>query len=97
MLAWVKLTEVILQARPRALYRTWLHPDAKLRHAMRWYTQMGRRVWPHEVLSFFFREQHTESGPTVEEMWGAPQESEERSMVPLHKLRRATRRSNEAA
>jgi anaerobic magnesium-protoporphyrin IX monomethyl ester cyclase len=87
VLAWVKLTEVILQARPRALYRTWLNPDAKLRHAMRWYTQMGRRVWPHELLSFFLHETRTDTGPTLEEMWGAPQDAEERSMVPLHRLK----------
>ena len=88
VLAWVKLTEVILQARPRALYRTWLNPDPKLRHAMRWYTQMGRRVWPHELYSFFFRERHVDDGPTVEAMWGAPQEHEERSMVSLHRRKK---------
>jgi anaerobic magnesium-protoporphyrin IX monomethyl ester cyclase len=93
VLAWVKLTEVILQARPKAVWRTWMNPDPKLRHAMRWYTEMGRRVWPHEIISFLFREKHTESGPTVEEMWGAPQEKEERSMVPLHRLGRAKKQA----
>ena len=46
VLAWVKLTEVILQTRPRALWRTFLQPDADLRHAMRWYSRMGGRAWP---------------------------------------------------
>jgi radical SAM superfamily enzyme YgiQ (UPF0313 family) len=32
--------------------RVLFHRDAGLRHAMRWYTQMGRRVWPHEILGF---------------------------------------------
>jgi anaerobic magnesium-protoporphyrin IX monomethyl ester cyclase len=75
VLAWVKLTELVLQARPRALYRTWLHPDPRLRHGMRWYTAIGRRVWPHEIVSFFLRERRTERGPTLEEMWGAQEEA----------------------
>lgn len=41
---WVKLIELCLQARPRALYRAYLHPDPDIRHAMAWYTRMGRRV-----------------------------------------------------
>jgi anaerobic magnesium-protoporphyrin IX monomethyl ester cyclase len=85
VLAWVKLTEVILQARPRALWRTFFQPDAELRHAMRWYSRMGGRVWPFELKNFFFRDTRTASGPTLEEMWGAPQEHEERSMVVLRR------------
>ena len=30
-------------------YRTFLQPDRGLRHAMRWYSQIGRRVWPYEI------------------------------------------------
>jgi anaerobic magnesium-protoporphyrin IX monomethyl ester cyclase len=85
VLAWVKLTEVILQTRPRALWRTFLQPDAELRHAMRWYSRMGGRVWPFEIRNFFFRDTRTDVGPTLEEMWGAPQEHEERSMVVLRR------------
>jgi anaerobic magnesium-protoporphyrin IX monomethyl ester cyclase len=70
VLAWVKLTEALLQARPRAIYRTWLHPDPKMRQAMQWYTAIGRRVWPHELFRFFARERRTARGPTLEEMWG---------------------------
>lgn len=50
----VKLTEVCMQARPKALYRVFLHPDRKLRRAMRWYTRIGRRVWFWELFQFFF-------------------------------------------
>ncbi|WP_341368656.1 magnesium-protoporphyrin IX monomethyl ester anaerobic oxidative cyclase [Yoonia sp. BS5-3] len=46
---WVKLIEICLQARPKALYRSYLHPDPDLRHAMRWYTAMGRRVVLREI------------------------------------------------
>jgi anaerobic magnesium-protoporphyrin IX monomethyl ester cyclase len=50
---------------------------------MQWYTRMGRRVWPFEIYNFVVRDRRASSGPTVEELWGAPQASEERSMVRL--------------
>lgn len=79
-LLWVKLTEAVLQGRPKALWRTYLHPDPGLRHAMRWYAQMGRRVWPYEILTFFLR-RRTMKGPSVVTFWGAPQDAEENTMV----------------
>jgi anaerobic magnesium-protoporphyrin IX monomethyl ester cyclase len=87
VLAWVKLTELVLQARPRALWRTFLQPDAALRDAMQWYTRMGRRVWPYELYNFFVRDSRTSQGPTLEEMWGAPQAREEQAMVVLRRQR----------
>jgi anaerobic magnesium-protoporphyrin IX monomethyl ester cyclase len=74
---WVKLIEILVQARPKAMLRTAWHPDARLRHGMRWYARVGRRVWFHELLEFAFRERRTKDGPTLEEFWGAPQEREE--------------------
>lgn len=50
----VKLIEVCVQARPKALYRVFFHPDRKLRRAMQWYTRIGRRVWFWELFQFFF-------------------------------------------
>jgi len=47
---WVKSIEFIVQSRPKALWRLLTYPDAKIRHAQRWYYQMGRRVWFHELL-----------------------------------------------
>jgi anaerobic magnesium-protoporphyrin IX monomethyl ester cyclase len=91
VLACVKLTEVILQTRPRAFWRTFLQPDAGLRDAMQWYTRMGRRVWPFEMKNFFFRDRRVKDGPTVQAMWGAPQSHEEQSMVVLRK--RSVRRA----
>ncbi len=79
VLLWFKFTEMVLQCRPKALLRVLLHRDAGLRHAMRWYTQMGRRVWPHEILGFL-RDRRLKDGPTVREFWGAPQDGEEESM-----------------
>lgn len=37
---------------------------------MRWYTQMGRRVWFLEVFQFLFKDKRIANGPTVEEFWG---------------------------
>lgn len=66
---WVKTIEFTLQLRPRALWRNYLHPDPEIRHAMRWYTRMGRRVVLHEVWHFLFRDKR-HVGQTVAEYWG---------------------------
>lgn len=80
VLLWVKLTEAVLQLRPKALARVYLNRDRRLRHAMRWYTQMGRRVWPYELWRFL-REPLVKDGPTVASFWGSPQDAEEESML----------------
>lgn len=77
---WVKLIEVLIQTRPKALLRVLFHPDRKLRHAMRWYTRMGRRVWFREVGHWLFRDRRISNGPSLEQFWGAPQEAEEEAM-----------------
>jgi anaerobic magnesium-protoporphyrin IX monomethyl ester cyclase len=48
---------------------------------MRWYTEMGRRVWLYEIRNFFLRDRRLPKGPTVQEFWGKPQDAEERSMT----------------
>lgn len=50
----VKLMEVIMQTRPSAVARLFFHKEARLRSAMRWYTNIGRRVWIWELWQFFF-------------------------------------------
>jgi anaerobic magnesium-protoporphyrin IX monomethyl ester cyclase len=87
VLLWFKFTEMVVQSRPKALFRVLFHPDRGLRHAMRWYTQMGRRVWPYEILNFLF-DRRLKHGPTVAEFWGAPQAAEEESMVASRSERR---------
>src|SRR5262249_25925113 len=79
VLIWFKFTEMVLQGRPKAIWRTLFHRDAGLRHAMRWYTRMGRRVWPHEMRGFM-RDRRLKDGPTVAQFWGAPQHTEEYTM-----------------
>ena len=80
VLVWFKFTEMVLQCRPKALYRTFLNPDRGLRQAMRWYSQMGRRVWRHEIISFL-RDPLERAGPTLAQFWGDPQDAEEVSMA----------------
>jgi anaerobic magnesium-protoporphyrin IX monomethyl ester cyclase len=88
VLACVKAMELVLQLRPRALGRVLAHRDAAVRQGMRWYYQMGARVWRHEVLRFALHEPLQSAGPTVREMWGEPQAAEEESMVVLRRPRR---------
>jgi anaerobic magnesium-protoporphyrin IX monomethyl ester cyclase len=88
VLLWFKFTEMVVQSRPKALWRVLFHPDRGLRHAMRWYTQMGRRVWPYEILNFLFRDRRRKDGPTVAAFWGETQEHEEESMVATRPERR---------
>lgn len=88
VLALVKATEVALQTRPRALWRTFLQPDPELRHGMRWYAEMGRRVWLREVLEFALRDRRVANGPTMEELWGAPR-GRESALVSLRRPRPA--------
>ena len=87
LLLWVKCIEAIVQLRPKALRRVLFHPDRKIRHAMCWYTKMGRRVWPHEVFGFLFRDRRIAGGPTLREFWGAPQDREEEAMASKQKER----------
>ena len=82
LFTWVKAIEVIVQARPAALRRLLAHPDPALRHGMRWYTRIGRRVWLHEVAEFLRGPGHVQDGPTMAQLWGAPQDVEEEAMDP---------------
>ena len=86
LILWVKCIEAIVQLRPKALLRLF-HHDRKIRHAQRWYTRMGRRVWPHEVLGFLFRDNRITNGPTLAQFWGAPQDAEEEAMASKQKER----------
>lgn len=81
--AWVKLIEAVLQLRPRALWRIWMQPDPDLRHAMRWYTAMGRGVWLQEFRDAW--RHPARPGPTVAEFWGADQLPEQALARPPRK------------
>ncbi len=65
----VKLVEVSMQVRPKALYRLLLQKDPTLRRAMRWYTKIGRRVWFWEFFQFFFVTKLSKERTTLEKFW----------------------------
>jgi anaerobic magnesium-protoporphyrin IX monomethyl ester cyclase len=67
---WFKCIEVLMQARPKAIARTLFHRDGDYRHAMRWYTRIGRRVWVHEVFEFIFRTRLLRHGPMLRDFMG---------------------------
>ena len=69
VIIYVKLIEAIMQLRPRTLKRLFFHRDAGLRAAMRWYTSIGRRVWVHELLQFFFNDRRQSRDIKLSEFW----------------------------
>jgi anaerobic magnesium-protoporphyrin IX monomethyl ester cyclase len=77
---WVKFTEVVMQGRPKALWRVLFMREPVLRNAMRWYMRIGLRVWFHEVWRFL-QGQRVKDGPRVADFWGAPQDAEEQAMA----------------
>ena len=78
---WVKGMEIVMQARPRAIWRLLTLRGGKIRRAQRWYYQMGRRVWFHEVFHFLFRDRRIKNGPTVEQFWGPTLAHEEEALA----------------
>jgi anaerobic magnesium-protoporphyrin IX monomethyl ester cyclase len=78
---WVKFIEMIVQTRPKALLRLLWNPEPKIRHAIRWYYRMGRRVWFHEMQHFFFRDRIEKEPESLLEFWGDPLDAEEESMI----------------
>jgi anaerobic magnesium-protoporphyrin IX monomethyl ester cyclase len=74
---WFKSIEVLMQARPKVIRRTLFHRDPDYRHAMRWYTRIGRRVWFHEVMEFLFKTRPRRIGPTLREFMGETLEDRE--------------------
>ena len=76
---WVKLIEVLVQARPKALRRVLFHADENVRHGMRWYTKMGRRVWLGEVFEFL-TDRLLRDGPSLTRYWGTDKQDEENAL-----------------
>lgn len=69
VILYVKLIEIIMQTRPKALKRLFFHTDARLRSAMRWYTRIGRRVWFWEIYQFFFVTKLETENIKMKEFW----------------------------
>jgi anaerobic magnesium-protoporphyrin IX monomethyl ester cyclase len=67
VLFWVKLIETVCQLRPKAFLRMLGHPEPVFCAGMRWYSNIGRRVWCFEVWQWLFFDQRVRQGPTVSE------------------------------
>jgi len=86
---WVKVIEAATQLRPRALARLIWHRDRKIRHAIRWYYRMGRRVWFHEIAAFLLRDRTRPTGRTLAAHFGDAQDQEEEASRVVRSVRRA--------
>ncbi len=85
VLLWVKLIESVCQLRPKSLLRLLAHPDPLFRAGMRWYSNIGRRVWCYEVWQWLFFDRRVRSGPTVGEfLKGGWQLEKNRTSSPNH-------------
>lgn len=91
---WFKSIELLVQLRPSAIWRVFFHQDANFRHAMRWYTRIGRRVWFREVGEFLLDTRFNKRGLTLREFLG--HSLSEREYV-LAKVPRANSVCEEAA
>ena len=69
VILYVKIIEGIMQLRPNALKRLFFHHDVRLRAAMRWYTNIGRRVWVHEWIEFLFKDKPQSQQIKLSEFW----------------------------
>lgn len=65
----VKLIEVIMQTRPKAIKRWLFHKDKRLRKAMYWYNNIGKRVFVFELFHFFFKDTRTNQQIKLKEYW----------------------------
>lgn len=81
LLLWVKGIEAVMQLRPQALVRTFLSRDPEFHHAMRWYVQMGRRVWLREVGEFIQEGRPKPTGVSLHDFWSKPETA--RPLQPL--------------
>lgn len=69
VILYVKLIELMMQARPKAIVRWLFHKDKRLRKAMSWYNNIGRRVWFYELFQFLFFKKTTSQPIKISEFW----------------------------
>ena len=77
---WVKFIEIVLQLRPKALWRSFLQADKASRHGMNRFSRMGLRVVVHELRNFLLADRRVHDGPTLAQFRGSAQDHQE---VPL--------------
>lgn len=66
--AMVKMLEVAVHCRPRALWRILFHPEKELRKHMRWSFRFSFRVWRAEIAEFI-RQPPPKKGPMTLAEW----------------------------
>jgi anaerobic magnesium-protoporphyrin IX monomethyl ester cyclase len=69
VILYVKMIEVIMQARPKAVGRWLFHKDRRLRKAMFWYNNIGKRVWIFELYQFFFNTKLAKQPVPIKRFW----------------------------
>ena len=77
---WVKFIELILQGRPKSIWRSLFNADKAAKHGMNWFSRMGIRVLWHEWREFWFGSPRVNNGVTLAKFWGEPQDDRE---IPL--------------
>jgi len=66
---YVKLIELIMQTRPKAIARWLFHPDRRIRKAMFWYNNIGKRVFVWELYQFFFKTKLVKDAIPIKSFW----------------------------
>lgn len=69
VILYVKLIEVIMQTRPKALKRLCFHKEKRIRKAMFWYSNIGKRVWIWELIQFFFVTKLSKDKMKLKDFW----------------------------
>ncbi len=77
---WIKFIEVVAQMRPRAIKRFLWNPEANIRHAIRWYYRMGRRVYIWEIFHFLFKDRFLTRRIALQSFAGPPLDAAEYAM-----------------
>ena len=72
VMLWVKCIEVLCTGPTQGDLEVVPAAGPSLRHGMRWYTRMGRRVWFHEWWSFFFRDRRVTNARRSKSSGGRP-------------------------
>ena len=86
---WIKVIEIIMQTRPRALRRLLACPNRKIREAMRWYYRIGRKVWFHEIAQFLWHDNRAKPEKTLLAYWGIRPVADEMVLSPIKPVERA--------
>ncbi len=83
VLLWVKSIEAICQLRPKSVVRLLAHPERQFRAGMRWYSNIGRRVWLYEIWQWLLFDRRTCAGPTLAEFLSGASKIPQARPVPV--------------